>query len=389
MRTDFPYIIIGQGGLGSGAAYWLARRAGTDVLALEQFEIGSPRSSSWDNSRIIRLSYHTTNYVNLAKEAYAAWATVERESGEKIVVRTGGLDIAPREGAKIPMTDYTQSMTEANVPFEQLDAAEIMRRWPQFQLTDDIHGVFQSESGIASPNKANPAHQRLAKVYGATIRDNAPVTSIKDLNGEIEVVAGGVTYRCKKLVLAVDAWSNPVLAHFGLQLPLTITQEQVTYFASPKPADFFPDRFPIWIWMDDPCFYGFPTYGEPGPKGAQDVGGDEVTADTRTFDPNPRAHRNLTDFLTQYIPGMPGPVLYTKTCLYTMPPDRDFVLDALPGHPDIFMGIGAAHAFKFASWFGRIFSELAIDGGTSSNIAPFKFDRPILKMANPPKNFMT
>ena len=150
-----------------------------------------------------------------------------------------------------------------------------------------------------------------------------------------------------------------------------------------------PDRFPIWIWMDDPCFYGFPAYGEAGPKGAQDVGGDEVTPDSRTFEPNPATHQRLTDFMAQYIPNALGPVIYTKTCLYTLAPDRDFVLDSLPGHPNVYMGIGSAHAYKFASLFGKIFSELAIDGTTASHIAPFSFNRPVLHMENPPKNFMT
>jgi sarcosine oxidase len=388
MKTDFTYIVIGLGGLGSSAACWLARRAGSEVLGLEQFELGHLRGASEDHSRIIRLSYHTPHYVNLAKEAYADWATVERESGEKVVVKTGGLDFAPREGAKIPLADYSNSMREANVPFEYWNAGEIMEHFPQFRLTDDIHGLFQADGGIASPNRGNAAHRRLARAYGATLRDNAPVTGIREQGGEIEVTAGGVTYRCQKLILTVDAWSNHLLTHFGLKLPLTVTQEQVTYFASPRAADFLPDRFPVWIWMDDPCFYGFPAYGEPGPKGAQDVGGDEVTAEARTFEPNPKAHQRLVDFLANYIPGAVGPALYTKTCLYTLPPDRDFVLDSLPGHPNVFIGLGAAHAYKFAAWFGRVFSELAIDGRTQSNITPFKFDRPILKMENPPKSFM-
>jgi hypothetical protein len=46
---------------------------------------------------------------------------------------------------------------------------------------------------------------------------------------------------------------------------------------SAQPKDLIaPDRFPVWIWMDDPCFYGFPTYGEAGPKAAQDCGGSPV-----------------------------------------------------------------------------------------------------------------
>lgn len=387
MKQDYEYIVLGLGGLGSGAAYWLSRRAGSDVLGLEQFEIGHVRGGSQDHSRIIRLSYHTPEYVRLARQAYAAWSVLEEEAGEKLIVKTGGLDLWPGVSA-IPTEDYTRSMGVNDVPFERLDAAEIMRRWPQFRLTDDIYALYQAESGIAPAAKCNAAHQRMARVNGATLLDNMPITAIRPLSGEIEVVAGGTTYRCRKLVIASGAWSNTALAHFGLKLPLTITQEQVTYFATPHLADFTPERFPIWIWMDEPCFYGFPAYGEPATKAAQDVGGEEVTAETRSFEPNPANARRVEEFLQKYIPTALGPVLYAKTCLYTMPPDRDFIIDTIPGHQNCSVAIGAGHAFKFASLIGKILSELAIDGISESNLEPFKIDRPILQMENPPKSFM-
>jgi sarcosine oxidase len=231
-------------------------------------------------------------------------------------------------------------------------------------------------------------HRRLAVRYGATIRDNAPVTAVRDHHGDIAITAGGVTYRCHHLLVAAGAWSNHLLAQFGRQLPLTVTQEQVTYYHTPHAADFMPDRFPVWIWMDEPCFYGFPVYGEAGPKIAQDVGGEAVTAKTRTFEPNPAALARTEAFLHQTLPSMAGTPIYTKTCLYTMPPDRDFVLDTLPEHPGISVAIGAGHAYKFASLLGKILSELAWDGRTSYHIAPFKIDRPILLQANPPTSFM-
>ncbi len=367
MKTDYDTIALGLGGIGAGALYWLARRLGGEVLGLEQFEIGHVRGESQDHSRIIRLSYHTSDYVRLAQQAYQAWAAVEAEAGEKLIVKTGGLDFAPRVSA-IPMDDYANSLGACGVPFERLDAAEIMRRWPVFRLTDDIHGLYQAESGIAPAAKCNAAHLRLARAHGAVVRENAPVTAIRDLVTEVEVAAGGATYRCRRLVLSAGPWSNQALAHFGLKLPLTVTQEQVTYFASPRRADFLPDRFPIWIWLDVPCLYGFPAYGEAGPKIAQDVGGDEVTADTRTFEPNQATLARTYRWLEQYIPSMLGPQIYTKTCLYTLTPDRDFVLDSLPGHPHVFAAIGAAHAFKFASLIGKVLSELALDDRTSSTL---------------------
>jgi sarcosine oxidase len=167
-----------------------------------------------------------------------------------------------------------------------------------------------------------------------------------------------------------------------------VTQEQVTYFASPQLADFQPDRFPVWIWMDDPCFYGFPAFGEAGPKVAQDAGGRTVTADRRSFEPDAANLERVVGFLQRFIPSALGPIIHTKTCLYTLTPDRDFILDAVPGHDHVFVAIGAGHAMKFASVIGRILSELALDGRTEFDIAPFAVERPILKLASPPKLYL-
>jgi sarcosine oxidase len=387
VKTDYEYIVLGLGGFGSAAAYWLARRAGDEVLGLEQFELGHVRGESQDHSRIIRLSYHTPGYVELAKAAYQAWGEVERDSGEQLILRTGGLDFAPRVSA-IPLTNYSESMAAAGVAYESLDATEIMRRWPQFRLSDDIHGLYQSQSGIAMAARANAAHQRMAREQGATLRDRVSVGEIRPLAGEIEIVVDGAPHRCSRLVITAGAWSNTALAAFGVHLPLAITQEQVTYFAASRPADFQPDRFPIWIWMDDPCFYGFPVFGEAGPKAGQDAGGREVTAQSRTFDPDLAALQRVQDFLAKYIPAALGPVIYTKTCLYSLTPDRDFVIDAVPQHPAALVAIGGGHGFKFAALIGRILSELAIDGRTQHDLAPFRIDRPILRLENPVRNYM-
>lgn len=387
MRTDFDYITLGLGGLGSAAAYWLARVAGRDVLGLEQFELGHVRGESQDHSRIIRLSYHTPGYVRLARRAYESWATLEGEAREPCVLKCGGLDVAPR-GSRIPLDPYLASLTAERVPFEHLDAAEIMRRFPQFRLTDDCHGIFQEDGGIAMAAVANAAHQRMAREHGATLRDRCPVTSVRTVGGEVEVVAGDAAYRCRRLVVAAGPWSNTILAMLGRTLPLEVTREQVTYYATPHLTEFAPGRFPVWIWMDDPCYYGFPVFGERATKVAQDAGGRPTTAESRTFDPDPENSARVHAFTERYLPRALGPVLQIKTCLYTLTPDRDFVLDLVPGHEQIAMAIGAGHAFKFASVIGRILSELATAGRTPSDLAPFSISRPILAEPNPPRSYM-
>jgi len=387
VKREYEYIVLGLGGFGSAAAYWLARRAGSEVLGLEQFELGHARGESQDHSRIIRLSYHTPEYVELARHAFKAWHEVESEAGEPLILRTGGLDLGPRDSA-IPLANYSDSMDAAGVSYETLDADEIMRRWPPFRLTADIHGLYQSESGIAMAAKSNAAHQRLARAFGAVLREHAPVEAIAPLDGEIALHSGGEEYRCRRLIITAGAWSNGALGHLGLRLPLCVTQEQVTYFASPRLAVFQPERFPVWIWMDDPCFYGFPVFGEPGPKVGQDAGGKEVTAETRTYDPDREALERVRMFLGRYLPDALGPILYTKSCLYTLTPDRDFVLDRLPEHPSVLVAIGGGHGFKFASLVGKILAELAVAGHTAANLEPFRIDRPILRQKNPPRHYL-
>jgi len=392
MTTDgreWDVIVVGLGALGSAAAYWAACRPGTRVLGLERFELGHANGASADHSRIIRLSYHRPDYVRLAKRAFETWAVVEDEAREKIVTVTGGLDLWPADPG-IPMDDYTESLVTEAVPFELLDAAEVMRRWPQWRLSDDVTGMWQSRGGLADPYRGNAAHRRLASARGATLLGTTPVTAIRQVGGAYEVDAGDTRHVAGRVILTADAWTNELLASFDRRLPLTVTKEQVTYFAAWDPAAFAPDRFPVWIWMDEPSYYGIPTYGEAGPKVAQDAGGQPTTADTRTFERDDAMYDRVRRFTETYLPDAVGPELLTKTCLYTLTPDRDFVVDRVPDAPGVIVGLGAGHGFKFASVLGRIVVELALDGASPSDpeLGAFRIDRPILLEEDPVTNWM-
>ncbi len=390
-RRDWDVIVIGLGAIGSAAAYWASTRPGTRVLGLERFELGHANGASADHSRIIRLSYHRPDYVRLAKRAYATWADVQDEAGgPPIVTITGGLDLWP-DDPTIPKADYTDSLASEDVPFELLDAGEVMRRWPQWHLTDDVTAMFQPQGGLADPFRGNAAHRRLATERGATLLDRTPVTAIRPMAGDgYDVDAGGVTYGTHRVVITADAWTNDLLASFDRRLPLTITKEQVTYYACPDPQAFAPDRFPVWIWMDEPSFYGFPTYGQAGPKAAQDCGGQPTTPDDRTFERDDPAFERLGAFLAERLPGAVGPPILTRTCLYTLTPDRDFVVDRVPDAPGVLVGLGAAHGFKYASVLGRVLVELAIDGTSPSDgeLDAFRIDRPILLEEAPSTHWM-
>jgi sarcosine oxidase len=388
-RREWDVIVVGLGAIGSAAAYWASTRPGSRVLGLEQFELGHANGASADHSRIIRLSYHRPDYVRLAKRAFETWTAVEGEADERIVTVTGGLDLWPAEPA-IPMVDYTASLAAEAVPFEILDATEVMRRWPQWHLSDDVTAMWQSRAGLADPYRGNAAHRRLAVARGATLVDRTPVTAIRPVGGAYEVDAGGASHTAGRVILTADAWTNELLAAFDCRLPLTVTKEQVTYFAAADPDAFAPDRFPVWIWMDEPSFYGIPTYGEAGPKAAQDAGGQPTTAETRTFERDEAMYERVRRFVETYLPSAAGPELLTKTCLYTLTPDRDFVIDRIPGAPGVIVGLGAGHGFKFASVLGRVLVELAFDGASPSDgeLGAFRIDRPILLERDPATSWL-
>jgi sarcosine oxidase len=386
VKLDYEYIVVGLGGIGSGAAYWLARRAGKDVLGLEQFHLGHDNGASQDHSRIIRYAYHTPQYVELAKSAYDAWEALEADLDDSLIVTSGGLDFFPPDG-DLDMEDYTSSLAACDIPFEVLDDREATKRYPVWRLDEGTRVVYQPDAGIAPAARCNAAHARLAREHGATLVEHSPVTGIQNSGGGFDVAAGERVYHCRRLVVAADMWTNDVLANLGIELPLTRTQEQVTYFASPNVELFVPTRFPVFIWHDAQVFYGLPVYGEPGPKIAQDVGGAEVTPETRTFEPDPGNLERVVRFCEGHLPDALGPTLLNKTCIYTLTPDRDFVVDELPDHPGAFAALGAGHGFKFASLLGRILSELAIDGATAHDISAFAIDRQILEMKDPPKTF--
>jgi sarcosine oxidase len=370
-EIEVDYVVVGLGALGSGAAWQLATR-GHSVVGLDQFELGHARGASHDTSRILRHSYHTPAYVRLTQEAYDDWARLETESGESLVTVVGGLDLFPPDCAISPV-DYVGSLREVGIDFEELDVGEIRRRWPQFHPPAGTLGLYQERGAIVPAARGTAAMQRLATAAGASLVGSTPATRVTDHGSHLEVEAGGTTYTCSGVVVAADAWTNQVLAGLGVEVPLTVTLEQPTYFQPADPTAF--EDLPLWIWMDEPSYYGFPCYGEPTVKAAQDCGGPTVDPDDRTSEPDVGMRDRLAAFMGSLLPGS-GPVVRSLRCQYTLTPDRDFVLACVPDHPRVAVGLGSAHGFKFAPTFGRILADLVTTGETPSDVAAFGFDRP-------------
>jgi len=369
---SFDVAVVGMGALGSAAAYHLARK-GVSVVAFEQFELGHVRGASHDTSRIIRTSYGESEYVRLAQSAYKDWADFEEVAGETFVTVTGGLIFIPQD-SPYSVTGFSTSLEAEGVPFEVLDRDEVAARWPQFRLPENVLAVYTPDSGIVHASRSVAALQMQARAHGAVIRDRTPVQSLSpDSSGVVIRTARGDVH-AGKVILATDAWTNTLLEPLGAEIPLVTMQEQVTYFKPAADEPFDRERFPVWIWEDEVCFYGFPTFGEPTIKAARDLSNNVMTPAERTYVPSPELLEQLSSFMRETIPES-GEVLRTVTCQYAITADRNFVISPLEDYPDIIVALGAGHAFKFTPAIGRILAELAVDGETSDDISTFTAPR--------------
>jgi len=372
--------IVGLGSMGSAAA-WAATKRGLSVVGFEQFELGHERGASHDTSRILRHSYHTPHYVGLTFAAYDAWAELEADSGVSLVTQTGGIDFFPPDAA-IDMSTYTSSMDVHGITYDVLDVDQVRERWPVFTPPDGTVSLYQARSSIVPAALGTATMQRLARARGAELLDRTKVEAIIPGADSVTIVTSSGTYVADRVIVTADAWTADLIRPLGWNIPLTVTEEQITYVSLEDPGAY--ERIPLWIWMDDPSFYGFPCYGEPTMKAAEDCGGPEVTGDNRSGVLDPQMLARLEGFLRANFMGV-GDVLRSKRCLYTLTADRDFVLSTVPGHERVTVGLGAAHGFKFAPAFGDMLVDVALGG----DIDPvFTLDRPGITDPNYEANWL-
>lgn len=388
IRSSYDVVVIGLGGLGAAALYWVARKqkAGeVSVLGLEQYDLFHHRGGSQDHSRIIRLAQSAPWYTKIAPHMYMAWKTVEDEAGIELVHRTGGLVFGPKDNKDLD--DYARAMAVNEVPFDDLTAEEAMKRWPQLTLTPNYRVLYQADAGIVNPRLANSTHITLARKRGAHVLDQTKVTEIIPIGKEgAKVVTSKGEFTCKRLIICAGPWTNHCLKPFGLEVPIKTTKEQITYWATPNLREFSPSRFPVWISVEEKdCYYGFPVYGEVGTKAGVHIGGKEVDPDTRGFEPDVDLLNNIEAYMAKTMPGALGPRLYTKTCLYANTLDDDLIVDTLPNFPQVSLTVGCGHGYKWASFIGLVLSQYALNGKTSFPVEALAVTRPAAGLRSSPK----
>lgn len=370
----YDVIVLGLGAMGSAAAYHLARR-GLKVLGLEQFTPAHDRGSSHGRSRIIREAYFEhPDYVPLIQRAYDLWEILQRESGQRLLLRSGGLMIGPEDGELVQ--GALLSARTYNLPHELLDNATLRRRHPLFRVEDGAIAVAEPRAGVLIPETCVLAHLQGATRAGAALRFEEPVRAWEATPDHVEVTAAE-SYEAGRLVVTTGPWAAPTLA--ALRLPLQVERNVMYWF---RPAHdggrFGRDRFPIYIreYRRGAFVYGFPQIGPDGVKVAHHHSGEFCTPETIRREVGADEVARMRQILDQCLPALNGALVGTATCMYTNTPDGHFIIDRDPAHPQVSIACGfSGHGFKFAPVVGEVLADLAMYGHTRHQIDLFRLSR--------------
>jgi sarcosine oxidase len=370
----FDVIVVGVGGMGSAAACELARR-GRRVLALEQFALGHDRGSSHGHTRIIRKAYYEhPDYVPLVRRAFERWYDLEQRQGIHLLTECPCLSIGRSDS---PMIEGIRaSAAQHQLPVETLIPSELRRRFPSFRFGDEYVGVLERSAGFLYVEDCVQAHACEAVRLGATILDNEPVVSWQANERGVSVQTTAEHYTAASLVLTAGSWAGELLARRGAFL--RVMRQVVQWFGTRDDTSFRRDVFPLYI-ADTPGghFYGFPVLNANGAKVARHYGAPEVNAPSEIDRAiKPQDEETIRAFLREHLPGINGPCRRASVCLYTLTPDRHFVLDIHPDHPNVALAAGfSGHGFKFASVVGEILADLVDKRKTELPIEKFRIDR--------------
>jgi len=366
--------------MGAAALRELARR-GCAVLGLEARELGHALGSSHGHSRVIRKAYfEDPRYVPLLERGYALWRQLEAETGESLLLTTGGLHLGHPDGPGL--RGVRASATTHALAHEILGPAELRHRFPQFRVDDDEVGVFEPDAGILAPECAVSALVRAARARGAEIRDGEPVLGVSAEVDRVRVTTVAGEHVARALVVCAGPWlagRGPGAALFApgaslhVPVPLVVERQVQLWLAPRDDAAFEPGAFPVFIhFRAGRAFYGMPRFGRAGVKVCRHHGGasvDPETVDRRVLGEDEAVVRG---YVRASLPDADGPLLAGEVCMYTTTPDEHFVIGPHPTAPHVFVAGGfSGHGFKLAPLVGEVMAELVTGGATPHAIAFF------------------
>lgn len=373
-RMTYDVAIVGVGGMGSAAAYHLARR-GLRVLAVERYGIAHDHGSSHGLSRIFRLAYFEhPSYVPLLRRALVLWRELQHVAAEPLFTVTGTLDIGA-EGGRV-FDGALRACLEHELPHEVLDGEALAARVPAWTLPREFRAVWQPDGGFLAPERCIRAHVQAATAHGADVRTRERVRGWRVKDGAATLHTDAGSYDAGQIVVAAGAWNGALASPLA---PLLVPERQVVcWFATQDPRAFVPAAFPVFILdAEEGLYYGFPEHGVPGFKiGRYHHRHEATTPETLRRECDPEDEAVLRQAVGRYLPSANGPLLRSSVCLFTNTPDGHFIIDRDPNTPEVLLvSPCSGHGFKFCSVVGEIVAELVVHGKTRHDISLFRLNR--------------
>ncbi|MGI8873299.1 MAG: N-methyl-L-tryptophan oxidase [Egibacteraceae bacterium] len=366
---DVDTIVVGLGVMGGAALAHLAAD-GVDCLGVEQHKVGHAFGSSHGPSRVFRLAYPDALYVDMARAARALWEDLEERTGLELLTMCGMVAFA-RSGNDA-FKQVLSTMDVSGVANERLDAEAVAERFPALRVPADAEAVFTPEAGLIHADRSVAAQVAEARRAGARVHEGTPVTTIdaRAKRPQIQTTAG--RFRCRRLVLSPGPWAPGVLV--DLRLPLWVTRQEKLHFDSARPDMSGPDRLPIYADYDA-VIYGLPDHGA-GLAAADDRLGATTSPEDIDRELDPAARERMLAWMRERFPALAPTYAHGVTCMYTMTPDRDFLIGPHPANPAVLVAAGfSGHGFKFGPLVGRIIADLATTGRTDGDLSRFRLDR--------------
>ena len=365
--TTYDVAVVGAGVFGAWTAYQL-RRSGKRVVLIDAYGAGNSRSSSGDESRIIRMGYGADEiYTRSALRSLQLWQELFARVDQPLFQPTGVLWLA-HEDDPYPLKT-AETLEKIGIPFERLTTSEVSKRYPQIGLGGISWAMFEPNSGVLMGRRAVQAVTFAAIKTGVEYLQDAvrtPATTgkldhIETTSGE-RVSAGTYVFAC-------GPWLPKIFPEL-LADRIHPTRQEVFYFGTPAGnQSFTAPTFPTWIDFKDEA-YGLPDLEGRGVKIAIDRHGPPFDPDTGDRVVTSEGLAEVRRCLARRLPAVKdAPVTEARVCQYENTSNGDFLIDLHPEFDNVWLvGGGSGHGFKHGPVVGEYVA--ARIEGSSDGVEP-------------------
>ncbi|HEY1890425.1 MAG TPA: sarcosine oxidase subunit beta family protein [Steroidobacteraceae bacterium] len=225
-KASYDAIIVGGGGHGLGAAYYLAKEHQLrNVAVLEKGWIGGGNTGR--NTTIIRSNYLRDESAALYDHALKMWEGLSQDLNYNVMFSQRGVLMLAHTVHDVQVFKRHVHANRANgVDNEWLSSEEARAVCPLLQIDDIRYPVlgaaFQKRGGTARHDAVAWGYARAADALGVDIIENCEVTGIRrDSNGAVQAVetTRGLI-QARKIGICAAGHSSVILNMAGVRLPL-------------------------------------------------------------------------------------------------------------------------------------------------------------------------